>query len=69
MRIAIPTNIPVGVEANRSEHFGKCDLFTVIELDGDNEFSGVETYKNMAHDVGGCMAPIKILQNADVDAM
>ena len=33
MRIAIPCNSPGGLEANVSDHFGECDIFTIIDTD------------------------------------
>lgn len=33
MKIAIPTEYPGGLEAKISNHFGECDVFTVVEID------------------------------------
>jgi predicted Fe-Mo cluster-binding NifX family protein len=69
MRVAIPSNAPGGLDAKRSEHFGHCDLFTVINLDGNNGITGVEMVENSGHEAGGCLVPVKILQDAKVDAI
>ncbi len=69
MRVAIPTNMPGGLEAARSEHFGHCDLFTVVDINENNEVADVKIVKNVPHDAGGCMAPVKVLQNSDVEAI
>lgn len=69
MKIAIPTNNPGGMEASRSDHFGHCDVFTVVEVDGDNKVSSVETLPVPDHGAGGCMIPVKTLGDAGVDAI
>lgn len=69
MRIAVPSNNPGGLEAGRSDHFGHCDLFTVIDLDQDKKISQVSTVDNVAHDAGGCMVPVKVLSDAKVNAI
>lgn len=33
MRIAIPTNSPGGLDADRSDHFGHCDIFAMVDID------------------------------------
>lgn len=69
MRVAIPTNTPGGLEAARSGHFGHCDVFTIIDVSPDNAVADVETIDNVAHDAGGCMAPVNLLKDAGVDAI
>jgi predicted Fe-Mo cluster-binding NifX family protein len=69
MRIAIPTNNPGGLEASRSDHFGHCDVFTVISLGQDNSIEKVETIANGDHEAGGCMVPVQILHDAAVKAI
>ena len=69
MRIAIPTNSPGGLDAERSEHFGHCDIFTLIELNEQKTITGITTIKNGDHEAGGCMVPVKILQDAGAQAI
>lgn len=69
MRIAIPTNNPGGMEASRSDHFGHCDVFTLVEVDGDNKVTSVETLPVPDHGAGGCMVPVSVLNDAGVDAI
>jgi predicted Fe-Mo cluster-binding NifX family protein len=69
MRIAIPTNNPGGLEASRSDHFGHCDVFTVVSLGQDNSIEKVETIANGGHEAGGCMVPVQILHDAAVKAI
>lgn len=69
MRIAIPTDNPGGLDANRSEHFGHSDIFTLIDLDEQKAVTEVTTVANGAHQAGGCMVPVKILQEAGAEAI
>ena len=69
MRVAIPTNNPGGLEAERSDHFGHADVFTVLNFDIDKKLESVEVIANVAHEAGGCMAPVKVLQAAGVEAI
>ena len=69
MRIAIPTNSPGGEEAERSDHFGHCDVFTVVDLGDDSVVHNVEIIPNGDHAKGGCLVPVKILQDAGVEAI
>ena len=69
MRVAIPTENPGGMEAMRSDHFGHCEVFTVVDLDESNTITGVEMVANGSHEAGGCMVPVQILHNAGVEAI
>lgn len=69
MRIAIPTNSPGGLEASRSDHFGHCDVFTVVELDAEKKVKSVETLDTPEHGAGGCMVPVQVLSDAGVNAI
>ncbi len=69
MKIAIPTNNPGGMEASRSDHFGHCDVFTVVEVDADKKIASVEMLPVPDHDAGGCMVPVTTLSDAGVDAI
>lgn len=68
MRVAIPTNKPGGMNAARSEHFGHCDVFTVVDLEAE-QAAGIEIFKNVPHGQGGCMGPVTLLKNAGVEAI
>ncbi|MFZ5764251.1 MAG: NifB/NifX family molybdenum-iron cluster-binding protein [Thermodesulfobacteriota bacterium] len=68
IKLAVPTNSPGGMKASRSDHFGHCDLFTVIDLH-EGKVISVETVENAAHEAGGCMVPVRLLQERDVDAL
>jgi len=68
MLIAIPSNAPGGLDAGLSEHFGHCDAFTLITVDGE-DVKDVRILPNMGHEQGGCMAPVMLLKNEGVQAM
>lgn len=63
--VAVPSDNPGGIEAHRSGHFGHADLFTLLEVE-DNKVVGVSTHASVAHDSGGCMAPVRALSEAGV---
>ena len=69
MRIAIPTDNPGGMQALRSEHFGHCDFFTIVELDADNNIRTIEMIPTPEHGAGGCMVPVSTLNSARVNAI
>lgn len=69
MRVAIPTNNPGGLEAERSDHFGHCDVFTLVEFDENKEVKDVTMIQNGDHEAGGCMVPVKTLHDAGADAI
>jgi FKBP-type peptidyl-prolyl cis-trans isomerase 2/predicted Fe-Mo cluster-binding NifX family protein len=68
MLIAIPSDTTNGLEATISEHFGHCAAFTLVEID-DGRVGDVSTVSNVAHEQGGCMAPVTLLKEHGVDAM
>lgn len=69
MRIAIPTDNPGGMDAGRSDHFGHCDTFTVVDVDDTSGVGAVETIRNEGHGAGGCMEPVQMLHDAKVEAI
>ena len=68
VKLAIPSNNPGGLAAERSEHFGHCDIFTVVHLE-KGEIKGVDTVSNEEHGAGGCMMPVGYLKENNVDAI
>ncbi|HEY5387301.1 MAG TPA: NifB/NifX family molybdenum-iron cluster-binding protein [Thermoleophilia bacterium] len=67
-RIAIPSELPGGLEARRSGHFGRCACFTLIDVI-DGKVDEVEILQNAPHTEGGCMAPVLVLAEQNVDAI
>jgi predicted Fe-Mo cluster-binding NifX family protein len=67
-RIAVPSNNPGGLEGARSEHFGHCDLFTLVDVENGTVI-GVNTVANVEHGAGGCMTPVSMLKEHGVQAI
>jgi len=67
MKRAIPTNTPNVLEGVRSEYFGHYDVFTVIEVSAGNEVSDVHIITNQGHGAGGCMIPVSLLKEFEVE--
>ncbi|MFC1565369.1 NifB/NifX family molybdenum-iron cluster-binding protein [Candidatus Neomarinimicrobiota bacterium] len=68
IRIAVPSNGEGGLNGTRSEHFGHCDVFTLIDV--ENGIVKKETVlNNEGHEHGGCMVPVNLLANNDVNAV
>lgn len=68
MIVAIPSQNPGGMDASRSEHFGHCDVFTVVQLQEDRE-AEVRVVANVEHGAGGCTEPVRLLQDHGVTAI
>jgi predicted Fe-Mo cluster-binding NifX family protein len=68
IRIAVPSELPGGLEARRSGHFGRCECFTLVDLE-DGAISRVQVLTNAPHTEGGCMAPVMALAEHMVDAI
>ena len=66
--LAVPSNNPGGLEAGRSDHFGHCDLFTLVNIE-NGAIEKVETVSNQEHDAGGCMVPVNFLRDQGVKAI
>jgi predicted Fe-Mo cluster-binding NifX family protein len=58
--IAVPSLAPGGLEAQRSGHFGHCDVFTLVEVGGDS-VTTVSVVENAPHHEGGCLDPVNLL--------
>jgi len=67
-RIAVPSNHPGGLAGERSDHFGHCDLFTLIDIE-QGEIKAVATLVNEGHGANGCLSPVSLLQQNGVDAI
>lgn len=68
MKIAIPSSSPGGLGADISPHFGHCEVFTLVEVEGE-EVRQVDVLTNAPHEQGGCMAPILLLKQAGAEAL
>ncbi|OHB25481.1 MAG: dinitrogenase iron-molybdenum cofactor biosynthesis protein [Desulfuromonadaceae bacterium GWC2_58_13] len=66
--IAIPSMHPGGLEAGRSGHFGRCDVFTLVAMK-NGEVESVKTVPNAEHSEGGCLVPVQILYQAGATSL
>jgi predicted Fe-Mo cluster-binding NifX family protein len=67
-RIAIPSMEAGGLDGHRSGHFGHCDVFTFVDVK-DGEIEKVSTIPNQSHVQGGCMVPVNLLAQHNVNAL
>jgi predicted Fe-Mo cluster-binding NifX family protein len=58
--VAVPSAHPGGLDAAVSDHFGHCDVFTLVALDG-GRIESVRIIPNQAHEQGGCLGPVRYL--------
>lgn len=58
--IAVPSQNPGGLEAAVGEHFGHCELYTLVQIQ-EGTIKQVEVIPNVPHQQGGCMAPVNHL--------
>ncbi|MHA1791604.1 MAG: NifB/NifX family molybdenum-iron cluster-binding protein [Promethearchaeota archaeon] len=68
-RIAIPVNEQSGLDARISGHFGSSSFFLLIEIDDNNNVIGHQFISNPPHSMGGCMMPVRLLENHGVDIL
>ena len=68
LKIAIPTEGSGGLSGKRSSHFGHCQQFTVVEIAND-AVAAVSFLDNPPHPTGGCMQPIILLKENQVDSV
>jgi len=66
--IAIPSELPGGLDAAVGQHFGHCDIYTIVEARGE-EILSVRTLPNVPHQQGGCMAPVNHLAQNGVNVL
>jgi len=67
-RIAVPSMEAGGLEGQRAGHFGHCDVFTLVDVEG-GEVKEVTTIPNRTHVQGGCMVPVNLLAEHNVNAL
>jgi predicted Fe-Mo cluster-binding NifX family protein len=67
-RIAVPSMEAGGLDGHRSGHFGHCDVFTFIDVK-NGEIEKVSMIPNQAHVQGGCMVPVNLLAQHNVNAL
>jgi len=67
-RIAIPSQGTGGLDGQRSGHFGHCDVFTFVDVEG-GKIKNVTTVPNQEHSQGGCMVPVNLLASNKATAL
>jgi len=67
-RIAIPSVETGGLDGQRSGHFGHCEVFTLVDVEG-GEIKDVTIIPNQSHVQGGCMVPVNLLAGHQVNAL
>lgn len=67
-RIAIPSMGTGGLDGERSGHFGHCDVFTMVDVE-NGAIKDVSTVQNQSHVQGGCMVPVNLLADHNVNAL
>lgn len=68
MILAVPSLGAGGLEGERSGHFGRCDCFTLVEVQ-DGEIASVSIIANPPHEEGGCLRPVELLASHAVNAL
>ncbi len=67
-KFAIPTEDANGLTGKRSEHFGHCGFFTLIDIE-NGEITEVATIVNEPHQAGGCQSVVQLLKNKEVNTV
>ena len=66
--LAIPSELPGGMDAGMGMHFGHCDIYTIVEIE-NGAIKAQNTLPSIPHQQGGCMAPVQYLAEHGVTAM
>ena len=66
--LAIPSDMPGGLDAKMSMHFGHCDIYTLVTIE-DSVVRSVTTLENTPHQQGGCMASVQHLVSHGVEKL
>lgn len=68
VRIAVPSEGQGGMDGFRAGHFGHCDVFTLVDVE-DGEIKEVSVLPNKEHVQGGCMVPVQLLADNQVQRL
>ena len=60
-RLAVPSTWPGGIESPRSGHFGRCDCFTLVDIEL-GKVRDIKVVPNPPHTQGDCFAPVDLLK-------
>lgn len=66
--IAVPSELPGGLESPIGAHFGHCDIYTLVSIE-NGQIQQVDVVPNVPHQQGGCMAPVQYLAEKGVNQL
>lgn len=66
--IAVPSEMPGGLAAERSAHFGHAAAFTLVEV-ADGAIGETRIVMNPPHEHGGCMSTVHLLASNGTTAV
>jgi predicted Fe-Mo cluster-binding NifX family protein len=66
--VAVPSIHPGGLDAPLGAHFGHCDLYTLVKIEG-GQVTDNQIIPNVPHEQGGCMAPVQHLARHGVNLL
>jgi len=66
--LAVPNNGAGGLDGERSGHFGRCDCFTIVEIE-NGSIVNTRVVDNPPHMEGGCLRPVNLLKGEGVNAL
>lgn len=67
-RLAVPSTWPGGIDSLRSGHFGRCDCFTLVDIEL-GKVGDVKVVPNPPHNQGDCLAPVDLLRQHGANAI
>ncbi len=67
-RLAVPSTWPGGLESLRSGHFGRCDCFTLVDIE-QGQVRDVTIVPTPPHTQGSCLVPVNLLMLLGVNAI
>jgi predicted Fe-Mo cluster-binding NifX family protein len=67
-RIAIPSDLPGGLETAVGAHFGHCDVYTVVDIK-EGQITEVSSLPNIPHQQGGCLMAVNHLAQNGVTVL
>jgi FKBP-type peptidyl-prolyl cis-trans isomerase SlyD len=68
MLVAVPSDSPGGLDARISDHFGHCDVFTLLQIEQD-AVASVTILPNDSHESGQCMGPVMLLKERGAEGL
>lgn len=68
VKIALPSLMPGGLEAELDAHFGHCAVYTIVDVQ-NGKIVSVSTLESIPHVQGGCMAPVQHLASHGVTTL